>query len=130
MRKCISWNDYEKKYIFCARNTVDTWRIKCLRRTILGGKHDANAGGIGFDGKTIKHVPRAWRTGRQYVVASRQNFARTPNVTFRPGSGAMSLSSDVDRRMSSFSRFFAETKYVRSMLCSFCVYETFASTWL
>jgi len=131
MRKCISWNDYEKKYIFRARKSVDTWRAKCLQRTILGGKHGANAGGIGFDGKTIKDVPRAWRTGRQYgAAADRQNFARTPNVMFRPGSGAMSLSSDVDRRMSSFSKFFAERKYVRSISCSFCVYETFASTWL
>jgi hypothetical protein len=68
MRKCISWNGYEKKYIFRARNTVDTWRAKCLQRTILGGKHGANADGIGFDGKIIKDVPRAWRTGRQYIA--------------------------------------------------------------
>ncbi len=59
-----------------------------------------------------------------------QNFARTPNVMFRPGSGAISFSSDVDSRMSSFSKFFTDTKYVRSVFSSFCVYERLASIWL
>lgn len=39
-----------------------------------------------------------------------QNFARTPNTKLRPASGAMSFSTDVDTRISSFSRFFASTK--------------------
>lgn len=83
MRKRLDWDTVEKKYM--------AYLSKMPERQLLLGSN-CRAGSAGHRCK------------------AGQNLARTPNTILRPGSGAMSFSSEVDMRMSSFSRFFASTK--------------------